>query len=340
MFERILVPLDGSTRAEQALPIAEHIARAVKGSIVLLQVVDTLNRFGAYSPGSAAFLQAQMEKDRANAASYLARLATSDEFKGIETRIAVFSGQPALSILDVVQEQKIDLVVLCSHGYRNVKRWILGSVAQKIVRQSSAPVLLIREQNLKLKEKLAHPLRVLLALDGSIYAEEALLPTAHLVAALSGAEKGELHLMQLVETPTFEEEFNFMLDADVNFRQTAIQTASNYLQAVRTTLLQELPAPANIQITWSVEECKDIAEALIQIAESGNGIGTRQTSDLIALTTHGRSGLHRWIAGSVTEHVLNGSTLPLFIIHPQKASQELSAANDEPPQTSRKEVNV
>lgn len=319
MFKRILVPLDGSARAEQVLPFAARLARAAGGSIVLLQVVDTLNRLGVYSVGAAVFLQEVLEKDLADAAAYLSGIATSGEFKGIETRIAVFSGLPASHILDVAQEQDIDLIVMCSHGYTGFKRWTLGSVAQKVARQSAVPVLLVREQNLKLKEQMTHGVRALVALDGSPLAEAALLPVAQLVAVLSAPGRGELHLVQLVDVPTIEEEFDSMLEADFNARQVALEAAGTYLQSVRAKLFQDNLASTNLQITWSVEECRDAADALIQIAETGKGIGTRKASDLIALTTHGRSGLQRWISGSVTERVLNGSTLPMLIVHPQGA---------------------
>ncbi len=200
------------------------------------------------------------------------------------------------------------------------KHWALGSVAQKVSRQSPVPILLLRDQNVKLKEKMAHPLRATVALDGSPFAEAVLSSARDLVTALSAPKAGELHLLQLVEMPAVEEEFGYVLDADFDLRKVALQEAGAYLQALRERLLHELPAQSSLQITWSVEECKDVADAIIQIAAQGGGIGTHQTSDLIALTTHGRSGLHRWLVGSVTEHVLQGSTLPLLILHPQSTS--------------------
>ena len=330
MFKHILVPLDGSKRAEQALPVAAHLAKASGGSLLLLRVVSTFKEFGMYTggAGAAVFLQEAIDKDLMEATAYLARIACSHDLEGIETRIAVYTGQAAAYILDVAREQEIDLIVLCSHGYTGFKHWALGSVAQKVSRHSLTPVLLLREQNLKLKEKMEHPLRVAVALDGSPFAEAALLPAAEIVATMSAPEKGELHLMQLVEMPTVEEEFGYMLDTDFNFRQVALQEAGEYLQAVRARLLHELPAKSELSITWSVEECKDAADALVDIAASGKGIGTQKISDLLVLTTHGRSGLHRWLVGSVTERVLQGSTLPLLIIHSQETAASSTARRD------------
>ena len=322
MFKRILVPLDGSKQAEQALPIASHLAKTSGGSLLLLRVVSTFNEFGMYSAGMSAakFLQEALDKELTEAAAYLAKLAHVPVTEKIETRIAVYNGQAASSILDIAQEQEIDVIVLCSHGYNSFKRWALGSVAQKVARHSPTPVLLLRGQNLKLKEKLAHPLRATLALDGSPFAEAALLPAVDIVTALSSPERGELHLLRLVEVPPPDEEFGYMLNADFNFHKTALQEAGEYLQDIRARLLDEQPTRADLQISWSTTECQDIADAIVQGAAFGKGIGPQKASDLIVLTTHGRSGLHRWLVGSVTERVLQSSTLPLLILHFQGTS--------------------
>lgn len=333
MFKRILVPLDGSKQAEQALPVAARLARARGGSLLLLQVVNPSNEFGTYAAGvgAAVFLQKILDQELTKATAYLVKIAHALEVEGIRTRLAVYAGQAVPYILDVAREQEIDIIVMCSHGYTGFRRWALGSVAEQVSRRSPIPVLLLHGQNLSQKEKMAHPFRALVALDGSPFAEAALLPTAHLVTALSAPSEGELHLVQLVEVPTIEEEFDSMLDSDFSARQTELRVAGDYLQFMQTKLLQELPTQTGLHISWSVEECKDVADALIQNAETGNGIGMHRTSDLIALTTHGRSGLQRWIAGSVTEQVLHGCTLPLLIVHPQPATQQVFPKEHELP---------
>jgi nucleotide-binding universal stress UspA family protein len=315
MFKCILVPLDGSHRAEQVLPLAARMARATGGSLFLLRVIETRNASGIHSVGAAAFLQKVLENERASAATYLAGIAASSELQHTQKRVAVFSGQPAAQILEIAHQQDSDLIVLSNHGSSDLKRWALGSVAQKVMRQSQVPVLLVRDQQEELPE--APAIRALVALDGSPFAEAAISPSVQLVAALSAPGKGELRLIQLVEVPTIEEEFGFLLEAKGDYRQTALQIAGEYLQAQRAKLLRDSEVPAGVQITWAVEECQDVADALTQVAETGSGLGIkRQASDFIALTTHGRSGLQRWIAGSVTERVLHGSTLPLLIVHP------------------------
>jgi nucleotide-binding universal stress UspA family protein len=329
MFERILVPLDGSRRAEQAIAIAARIAKASGASLLLLKAVNPLTSLGLYSASAMLSLQKVQEKSLVDATAYLSKLAHELESDGIETRIAVFSGQPASLILDAANAQEIDLIVLCSHGHTGFQRWALGGTAQKVMRQSPVPILLLREENPKAPTKAAHPFRATIALDGSPFAEATLWPTAHLVAALNAPGEGELHLLQLVDVPTIEEEFGYMLDADFTFRHVALQEAGNYLQAVHAQLVRELPPTLGLHISWSVEECKDVADALLQTAECGKGIGPHKASHLIALATHGRSGLQRWLLGSVAERMLHGSTLPLLIIRPPKTASVPALEEDE-----------
>ena len=190
MFQRILVPLDGSKRAELALPLATRLARIWEGDLFLVRVVDTLSEAGPTSAVGTAHLRDIEDQGKAEAVEYLAGKTARSEFTGARMHPLVASGEPASALLKVVRQEHIDLVVLCSHGLTGFKRWALGSVAQKVVRQCPVPVLLLRERNLRLNEKVGQPTRVAVALDGSPFAEAALLPAAHLVAALSSPAQG------------------------------------------------------------------------------------------------------------------------------------------------------
>src|SRR5947209_6907741 len=116
MFQRILVPLDGSSRAEQALPIAARIARATGGSLLLVQVVSPpIDSRGGLAP--VALVNEQVcEAEMATATTYLQSLAASPRLSGIETRTEVVFGLPVQHLLACAEAPGIDLVVLCSHG--------------------------------------------------------------------------------------------------------------------------------------------------------------------------------------------------------------------------------
>src|SRR5947209_2275113 len=196
MFKRILVPLDGSGRAEQALPISARLARASGGSIFLVRVLSTEP---ASLPSAAAkpiLIQTVGEADRSLAESYLAGVAGSDLLNGISVQTRVPVGLVSPSILSIAGDTHADVIVMCSHGYTGVRRWwMLGSVTAKVARFAQTPVLVLREGGSVPEERHPgeQPLRVLVPLDGSEYAKAALESAAYLAAGLAAPGQGALH---------------------------------------------------------------------------------------------------------------------------------------------------
>ncbi len=146
MIKRILVPLDGSELAEHAIPVAARIARASQASILFLRVVNTVTEFlGMYMTESSVLMQETFEEDIVSATRYLAKITMSKELTGIATDVGVFTGTPALQIIDVARTQHIDMIVMCSHGETGIKRWMIGNIAHKVIRHSSVPTLVLRD---------------------------------------------------------------------------------------------------------------------------------------------------------------------------------------------------
>jgi len=323
MFQHILVGLDGSTRAEQALPVAARIARATDGTVLLVQVV---NQPIDYSGGWAPLVAGEIiEVEMDGATDYLKAVAASQILAGIETRTEVSLGMPAQYLIAVTEAHESDLVVLCSHGRTGLTRWALGSVAHSLVHQSAVPVLVLRQEealSLSANGERARPLRTLVPLDGSPLAEAALNPAAHLTAALAAPTQGALHLVQVVKPfpATTEEGVVSELNAEARQRaRTYLATAAERLQATVKDF--------KLAVTSSVELGTDVASTLVSLAEHGSkgiphdesgiygGIGP---CDLIAISTHGRGGLARWVMGSVTDRVLNTTKLPMLTVRPPK----------------------
>ncbi len=128
----------------------------------------------------------------------------------------------------------VDLIVMCSHGRTGFKRWTLGSVAQKVARHSPLPVLLLRErspESIDLQADRTHALRALVALDGSSFAEAALMPAAHLITALASPGQGALHLAQVVNLPPDGDKVDYEKPGS-DMREQAMQEAANYLSTV------------------------------------------------------------------------------------------------------------
>jgi Universal stress protein family len=155
----------------------------------------------------SGFSSSTMEENINTATNYLAAIARSEVLDGVGVKMKVLTGVASQTILDVVIEDQADLVVMCSHGDTGIKRWMLGSIAQKVARQSFVPVLVVRQDgSVPASSYPDHirPLRALIALvalDGSALAEAALLPAASLVMALAAPARGTLQLTRVVKPP-------------------------------------------------------------------------------------------------------------------------------------------
>lgn len=322
MFKRILVPLDGSARAERAIPVAAHIARATGGTVVLVQAVTIPFTYSPYvGSTSTAAETIDAELDETN--NYLKMLANAGPLEDIETDTKVLYGSAAPTILSIAQAYNADLIVMTSQGKTGMKRWVLGSVAQKIARHSPMPVLVLHESG-PLPVALhrdGRPFRALVPLDGSVLAKIALEPAALLVAALAAPEQGALHLMRVVKPPT-PEELRAAGDQESieRLKEKKLHKAKSYLDSIARQLREGPLAALNLSITWSVAVDEDVAHAIIRMAENGEdaeGAGVFGRCDLIAIATHGRGGFQHWVLGSITERVLGSTKFPILIARPE-----------------------
>jgi nucleotide-binding universal stress UspA family protein len=321
MFKRVLVPLDGSERAERAIPLAAKIAGASGGAVILARVVATPVEYG---PVLAPHLGADvMESELREFADYLTEMAGLPALSGIATETKVLTGSPALTILQTIALKKVDLVVMTSHGRTGLSRWVLGSVAQHIAQSAPVPVLVLREHGPDLIEgyRAAENLRVVVPLDGSSLAEEAIVPAAAMLAALT--PRGVLHLT-IVLMP-FETRTRDMPQALV------MDGAKAYLARVAEEITRDWPGLA---VGWEIAVGTDPADTIIRITE-GKDISEHVSGkgyDAIAMATHGRTGLSHWAFGSVTERVLHGTQLPLLIVrtrqHATKVASEATRASE------------
>jgi len=323
MFQRILVPLDGSSRAERAIPVAARIARASRGSVILVRVVSTAIEFWPYMAPQPTFTQMANTTALTGAEQYLSVVSKTIQ-DDIPTETVALFGPPAPTILAAAHSHQADLIVLCSHGYTGMTRWMLGSVAEKVARHAAVPVLVLREGGAVPAgphPDATRPLRALVPLDGSVHAKTALEPAAFLIAALAAPVAGALHLVRVIKPlPTAYEAKHFKERLD---SEPVLHKAKSYLSTTVEHLHERLIAPAvadlNLTITWSVAVDTDVAEALIRLAENGEdaeGAGVFGGCDVIAMTTHGYSGVQRWAMGGITERVLGATKLPLLIVRP------------------------
>lgn len=191
MFGQILVPLDGSELAERALPCAERLAQAGGGRIHLVRVRDLLAQ-AAWAPIPAYVPDDLCVREGQEVQAYLASQRARAAAGGLAVQTAALNGNVAATLLDYEREAGIDLVVMCSHGRSGLARFALGSVAERLLRYGTAPLLLVRAFDAPVA--LAH---AVVPLDGSARAEHALEMIAH----LEGVVVREVTLLRVIDRP-------------------------------------------------------------------------------------------------------------------------------------------
>ncbi|HVB22773.1 MAG TPA: universal stress protein [Ktedonobacteraceae bacterium] len=325
MFRRILVPLDGSKRAEKAIPVAARIARASGGTIVFVEVVLPPVEFGSYPEDRIVKLKPGAFPRREEAeASYLTSITVTyaDELAGINTELDLTSGAPSAEIYKAARLEAVDLIIFCSHGETGLKQWAFGSIAQEAVRHSPVPVLILNEHGKFPPEQPSYPLRVLVPLDGSALSESALLPVAYLVSALSGSLQNELHLFRVVDLPSAYGRMKSQAHISDLVHDEAVHEAEQYMKSVSERYTQDLAA-FNLLVSSFVVDSAYVAGAILHESAPIRDAATTTGYDLIAMATHGRGGLLRRLMGSVTEQILGTTKLPMFVVRPQSAQVEI-----------------
>lgn len=308
MFQHILVPLDGSRRAESVLPLAATIARSNGASLLLLHVIPLSMGGTGYQLLPTDSQETASDAYQA-ALAYLARIKRSEHLRALPVEAYLVIGPVPQRILFSIETRAIDLVVMCSRGASDLKRWTPGSVAQHIARHSRVPVLILHEAAGTLSNQHPagrRPVRTLVALDGSPLAEMALQPAAALSRALSAPEPGALHLVCVVSPP----------GAQAQHRTGAPQLDSAqarlYLQRTVQAVWETLRGAGNLVISTSLVQENDTAEALVRTAE---GLTAVDACDVVALASHGRAGIARLVLGSIAERLLDETRLPLLVVH-------------------------
>ncbi|HLX40540.1 MAG TPA: universal stress protein [Ktedonobacteraceae bacterium] len=326
MFRRILVPLDGSKRAEKAIPVAARIARASGGTIVFVEVVLPPVEFGTYTEDRTIELKPGAFHRREDAgASYLTSITKTyaDELAGIHTELDLTSGAPSPEIYKAARLEAVDLIIFCTHGETGLKRWAFGSIAQEAIRHSPVPVLILNEHG-TIPVQQTYPLRVLVPLDGSTLSESAILPAAYLVSALSGSLQNELHLFRVVDLPSAYGKMKSQAHISDLVHDEAVHEAEQYMKSVSERYTQDLAA-FNILVSSFVVDSAFVAGAILHESAQTRNVATSSGYDLIAMATHGRGGLLRRLMGSVTEQILGTTKLPMFVVRPQSAQVEIES---------------
>jgi nucleotide-binding universal stress UspA family protein len=274
MYRRMLIPLDGSPLAEQVLPYARAMARALQPLVHLLRVCDVGHEARGGS-GPARPAEAQR---------YLERMAGDLVADGLAVQTMVWEGDAAGRIVEEGFREPGTLIAMATHGRSGLTRWALGSVTDKVLRATASPLLVITPSTADPITPATAMLRtIVVPLDGSDEAEGIL---QHVVA-LRASMRLPAVLVRVVSKAGADE-------AD----------ASRSLERARERLVRPDQPPVEVRVLRG-----NPATTIIHLARGMPGA-------LVAMTTHGRTGVSRWALGGVADRVVRTAGVPVLVVQP------------------------
>ena len=297
MYSKILIPLDGSKTAEKVLPYARYLAGKFKIPVELLAVIDIAEIATHITAEKARFLDGMIEEGMRTSETYLRGVAAT--FGGSAVKCTVDKGRADEAIVEKGESDTAMLIAMATHGRSGLNRFLLGSVAEKVLRGAANPLLLVRATEEAKSDGEADFKTIIVPLDGSELAESVL-------PMVAGAAKKlglEVILFRGYHIP-----YNAYAGDDGYY-------AVNYddlIAAVRDEALEYLDK--------KVAEVKKLGvEKVSLIAKEGFAgdeiiaLGRKTPAGLIAMCSHGRSGVKRWVLGSVTENVVRHTINPVLV---------------------------
>jgi nucleotide-binding universal stress UspA family protein len=229
---------------------------------------------------------------------YLQTVAQNYAFPDVALRTEVISGDEASVIVDTAASENVDLIVMSTHGYSGLTRWMLGSITEKVLRAAPCPVLVVRSLD---------PIsRILITLDGSELAEYSIEPGLEIARRLDG----EVTLLRVEHAPA---------PSPLRFEQ---QKMTREALRDEDKVQKKIYDFAKIYLARMVESHRQSGqhiETAVSFETPAVGIldyAELNQTDLIVMSTHGRTGLAHWVYGSVTEKVLRGAECAMLIIRP------------------------
>lgn len=317
IYSRVLVPLDGSELAEQALPYARLLGHSLKCNVELLHISGSPISLAEPLTGHP-HLEELKERRGGRIGSYLERMAHQLQQEGLAASFSVRHGSPAVEIVLEAEREPATLLTMATHGYSGITRWMLGSVTDKVLHASTVPLFLVRPRAAGKAPAEPRPKNIIVPLDGSPLAEQ-VLPHA---TALAKAMSIDLNLVRV--TPSAGEYHRYMeyhLDVGPGAPMARVYEGPYKEFSKKADLqvmeyLHRLGDKVRRQGALWVEEKLlhgHPAQAIVELARKGRG-------SLVVMSTHGRSGVGRWLLGSVTDRVVRYGAGPVLVVRAKERS--------------------
>jgi nucleotide-binding universal stress UspA family protein len=294
----MLIPLDGSKTAEKVLPYARSLAVKLKIPVEFMGVVDLAEIAAHVSVDKSRYIPTLVEDTVRRSKSYLQGIAHS--FAGVSVKCVIKKGKPEDVIIEEAGADKSTLIAMATHGRSGLNRWLLGSVAEKVLRGSSNPLLLVRASEKAKSEGEAMLKSVIVPLDGSELAES-VVPT---VVELAKTLKLEVLLVRAFNIPA-----------------SMYAGGGGYYAIDYEEVRRQFKTEAHAYLEKKAEDLRQLGLNKVSLvspegysADEIIVLGQQSPDSLIAMCTHGRSGVTRWVLGSVTENVVRHSDNPVLVI--------------------------
>jgi nucleotide-binding universal stress UspA family protein len=293
----ILVPLDGSPLAEQALPYAQALL-APGAELTLLEVVEEPESIHGMSGRLLVPIEDLQRMLERQAHADLEKAKSTLGSESLPVQLEVTRGDPAEEILRVAGERQVELIAMTTHGRGALGRWVFGSVADRVARTSPVPVLLVRPSEDEPQSVAIR--RLVVPLDGSALAEEA-LPTAQALATRLGVP---IHLITVIDVMRI---IPVEVAPVVAFNAAVYEDTLSQLDGGARTLLADVSGRLERE---GLHTSSEVAQGspFSTIADAVHD------GDLIVMTSHGRSGVRRWLLGSVAEKLVRETPVPVILV--------------------------
>jgi len=298
MYTKMLIPLDGSKTAEKVLPFARVLAENLKLPIELLGVVDIGAMAAHIAADKARYLDALIAEGERSSSDYLRGIAA--KFPGLSVKCTVERGKPAEAIIERAATDKGTLITMATHGRSGINRWLLGSIAEKVLRGTGNPLFLVRaNETTGMTDGKVTMKSIIVPLDGSTLAES-VLPTVAAVAKVLDLEVILCRAFELPPSAYYGAE-SYLPDYDA-LKEQVKDEARSYLDGKAEALREKGLTKVATELLEGAG-----AEEIIAYARA-------HPDSLVAMCTHGRSGVKRWVLGSVTEKVVRHSGDPVLVV--------------------------
>lgn len=280
-YQKILVPLDGSDAAEFAIPYATDLARKYDAELILLTIA-----YFAPQPaeGPESFIQSGLRREH--------RIAEQLRTEGIRAQeLTIEQNNPPNTIFNFVASQQISVIVMSTQGRSGMVRWLFGHNLEHVLSTLPVPLLLVRPAY----EKIVVPL------DGSRWSESAIRQAAD----IARAHNAELILLHVYQSPASSYTDQLALAGQQYMVDRQYEQMREQLVSLRNGLRRE-----GLRAREQIIRSHNPAQAICEFVEAEEGVS------MVVMSTHGRTGLARWLVGSVAQNVIKNVRCPVKLVHP------------------------